>query len=281
MTFKKNLTEFSNIGFTKINNCLNDKFLLKINYLILNKIYNKKINKNKLSDCSEDFRKFFSKKKNSNDLFSIQNQIYNELDKSNILEEILNTPKIYDFLIRMLGSDLEYKKNNEFIINTSINKKKNYLFKKLHQEVWSGASTNTILIWIPLFQKKTEGQMRLVKQSHLWGHIPHHDKSPIKIPKNSEFSLSNCKIGDVIFFHTLTLHGTIPLTGKNNAVGRLSLAVRNFKYPKNGFEDLNNWTKFSYSPHTIIEKQLGNPYLSPFRLSNKNILKNSWKNKFK
>ena len=52
--------------------------------------------------------------------------------------------------------------------------------------------------------------MRLVKQSHLWGHIPHHDKSPIKIPKNSEFSLSNCKIGDVIFFHTLTLHGTIP-----------------------------------------------------------------------
>ena len=132
-------------------------------------------------------------------MFSIQNQIYNELDKLNILEEILNTPKIYDFLIRMLGSDLEYKKNNEFIINTSINKKKNYLFKKLHQEVWSGASTNTILIWIPLFQK-TEGQMRLVKQSHLWGHIPHHDKSPIKIPKNSEFSLSNCKIGDVIFF---------------------------------------------------------------------------------
>ena len=57
-------------------------------------------------------------------MFSIQNQIYNELDKSNILEEILNTPKIYDFLIRMLGSDLEYKKNNEFIINTSINKKK-------------------------------------------------------------------------------------------------------------------------------------------------------------
>ena len=42
MTFKKNLTEFSNIGFTKINNCLNDKFLLKINSLILSKIYNKK-----------------------------------------------------------------------------------------------------------------------------------------------------------------------------------------------------------------------------------------------
>ena len=63
MTFKKNLTEFSNIGFTKINNCLNDKFLLKINSLILSKIYNKKINKNKLLDCSEDFRKFFSKKK--------------------------------------------------------------------------------------------------------------------------------------------------------------------------------------------------------------------------
>ena len=125
MTFKKNLTEFSNIGFTKINNCLNDKFLLKINSLILSKIYNKKINKNKLSDCSEDFRKFFQK--NSNDLFSIQNQIYNELDKSNILEEILNTPKIYDFLIRMLGSDLEYKKNNEFIINTSINKKKLFI----------------------------------------------------------------------------------------------------------------------------------------------------------
>jgi hypothetical protein len=115
--------------------------------------------------------------------------------------------------------------------------------------------------------------MKLIKNSHLWGHIPHHNKKPIQIPKDAEYVESNCKIGDVILFHTLTLHSTAPLKKNNDVVGRLSMAVRNFKYPKNGLEDLNDWKKYSYSPNTIIEKQLGNPYLSPFRLSSKNILK--------
>ena len=73
----------------------------------------------------------------------------------------------------------------------------------------------------------------------------------------------------------MTLHKSEPLPETQNIVGRLSLAVRNFKYPINGFETLSNWKIYSFSPHSTIEKHLGNPDLSPFRLSPKKLREKS------
>ncbi len=73
----------------------------------------------------------------------------------------------------------------------------------------------------------------------------------------------------------MTLHKSDFLTSSENVVGRLSLSVRNFKYPINGFESLTNWKIYSLSPHSIIERHLGNPDLSPFRLSVKDLRKKS------
>ncbi len=274
MKINEYLQNFTNDGFVKIENAINKKLILKVNNSILNVLNEKKNNFNSLDQTSSAFKKIFISRKNKNlDLFNAQKNIYRHLDEQGFLEDLISSEKIHQVISKMLGTDLEYQKQNEFIINISKKEKQNYLFKKFHQEVWSGASTNTILIWIPLFQQSTNGQMKLVQNSHIWGHIPHHDKEPIKIPKGAKYLESNCKIGDVILFHTLTLHSSAPLKKNNDVVGRLSMAVRNFKYPKNGIEDLNDWKKYSYSPNTIIEKKLGNPYLSPFRLSFQNILK--------
>lgn len=274
MKLKNYLKDFTNDGFVKIESAIDKKLILKINNSILNLLKIKKRNLKNLDQTSSSFKEIFIKKKKIDiDLFDIQKKIYHHLDEKGYLEDLVSSEKIHLVLSKMLGSDLEYQKQNEFIINISKKEKKNYLFKKFHQEVWSGASTNTILIWIPLFQQSTNGQMKLVQNSHIWGHIPHHDKEPIKIPKGAKYLESNCKIGDVLLFHTLTLHSSSPLKKNNDVVGRLSMAVRNFKYPKNGIEDLNDWKKYSYSPNTVIEKKLGNPYLSPFRLSSQNIKK--------
>ena len=281
MEFENHLEQYARLGYTKISKAIDKKLLLEINNSILDLILKKKFSN--LNKCAEEFEKFiisYTKKKQN--LFKLQEKIFFHLEKKNYLIEILKSENIHSIISKMLGPDLEFKVPNEFIINISKKEKKNYLFKKFHQEVWSGASTNTTLLWIPIFQKNKDGQMKLIKNSHLWGHIPHHNKEPIKIPKDSKYFYSDCSSGDILIFHTLTLHSSVPLKKSNQVVSRLSMSVRNFKYPKNGYEDLNDWKKYSYSANTIIEKQLGNPYLSPFRLSNKNILKNSWqKYKFK
>jgi len=273
MKINSYLEDFTNNGFTKIDNAIDKKLILEISNSILNFLTKKKNNFKNTENTSQEFKKIFSSLKEKNlNLFDNQKDICNYLDNKNFLKKIINGEKVHHKKSKMLGSDLEYLKKNEFIINISKIEKKNYLFKKYHQEVWSGASTNTILIWIPIFQLSTKGQMKLIKNSHLWGHIPHHDKKPIKIPKNSKYVESNCEIGDIILFHSLTLHSSDSLKKAKDVVGRLSMSVRNFKYPQNGL-DLDDWKKYSYSPNTIIEKQLGNPYLSPFRLSPKSINK--------
>ena len=53
---------------------------------------------------------FFLKKKTNTQLFEIQKNIYNYLDNSGILNEILLSTKIYEFLTKIIGPDLEYKK---------------------------------------------------------------------------------------------------------------------------------------------------------------------------
>ncbi len=277
----KHYNKFVQDGFVKISNAIDKKLLKRTAETIISHINQKKKNNSKknLNFLSKKFsRSVLQRLKNGDQFFDMQKNLFDALIKENIVKNILFSKKVHNFLVSMLGPDLQYKIPTEFIINYKGREKNNYLFKNYHQEIWSGASTNTLLIWIPIFQKTTSGQMKLIKGSHLWGHIPHHNKKPIKLPeKYSEIS-SNCSLGDIIVFHTMTLHKSDFLSSNENVVGRLSLAVRNFKYPKNGFEGLADWKIYTLSPHSIIERHLGNPELSPFRLSPKKMREKSLKN---
>ena len=42
--------------------------------------------------------------------------------------------------------------------------------------------------------------------------------------------------------------------------------IRNFKFKNNSFENNKSWKIFNYGEFTAIERQLGNSYLSPYRL---------------
>jgi len=45
--------------------------------------------------------------------------------------------------------------------------------------------------------------------------------------------------------------------------------VKNFRDNSSSFEHLRDYSIFNLSPLSVIEKKLGNPSLSPFRLSGK------------
>ena len=200
-----------------------------------------------LNSLSDKFDKvIIAKIKKKINLFETQKDIFDVIKDKNLIHKILLSKKIHGVISSMLGSDLQFQDRTEFIINHRDQEDNNYLFKKYHQEIWSGASTNTILIWIPIFQKTNKGQMKLIRESHVWGHIPHHDKKPIELPKKYTEISSNCNLGDAIVFHSMTLHRSEILPKPHNVVGRLSLGVKNFKYPSTGFDNLSDWKIYHF-----------------------------------
>ena len=76
---------------------------------------------------------------------------------------------------------------------------------------------------------------------------------------------------DIIFFSTTLMHRS-----SETLAPRLALPgqVRNFRYSNRSFEYSRNWKIFSYSEITKIERALGNHYLSPYRLLDKDQISN-------
>lgn len=185
---------------------------------------------------------------------------------SQIPQKILLIPDIFNFLLQLLGPDLAYLAECELPVN--LKDVTNYrLVKKFHQEFWSGAGYRSYVLWTPLIFPEGSGGLEIIKGSHLWGHIPHQNREPVFIPENAEqktIDSNNCSDRDILIFHSLTLHRTIP-----NPIDSARLAyathVRNIFERDSGFETLKNWEIFHLSPTSRIMRACGNPHLSPFR----------------
>ncbi|EKD55409.1 MAG: hypothetical protein ACD_60C00009G0002 [uncultured bacterium] len=191
--------------------------------------------------------------------------------------KILHIPLIFNFLIRLLGPDLAFLIDAELPVN--INGKTDHtLVKKFHQEFWSGAGYRTFVLWSPLIFPKGSGGLEIIKGSHLWGHIPHRNREPLHIPTDAKSVIIDSdhhSERDVVLFHSLTLHRTIP-----NAIDHPRLAyathVRNIFEQDTGFEIIKNWEIFNLSATSKIMKACGNPHLSPFRTLNLNLNESSY-----
>jgi len=200
--------------------------------------------------------------------YDILKPVWKNLVHEEIIYEIFNEKRIFNFISNLLGKDLCYQDDPSLTLNLPgiSNSSQNYLFKGFHQEVWSGADIHTIQFWTPLFQADPLDGISLMKSSHLWGHIPHKNREPIHLPKNAVEIFSDLAVGDVIFFHTLLLHRSSVIN--ENGFPRLAIPclLKNFKNPNHSFEIYRNWKIFSYSDLSQIDRRLGNHYLSPFRL---------------
>ncbi len=251
------IKNFEQNGFVIIKNALNLKDLNHIKKII-----------NDSKNHSYDF--FLKKlKKNKKKLFDYVLPFHEKILFHGMYEKVLKQNKVLKVLTELLGTDLAHHEDPSITVNISgLNtSKKNYLYKKWHQELWSGSSTSTLSFWTPIFLPKNKsGQFEIIKGSHTWGHVPHNDREPLRLPKKYQTQSFKLNERDVILFHSLLLHRSKPIKS-NKFDARLALIthIRNFKHNNNSFDLNKSWRIFNMSELTKIEKKLGNHYLSPFR----------------
>ncbi len=257
---------FLNNGFFIIRNAFSMKLLKEIQSITNKCIFNIK---KKGSPRFNNYKEFCSNlKKTNNNFFLINTNLQKSLIYNRIYQKIFTSKKFYKNLTNILGKDLAYCEEPSILINLSkkfINK--NYYFKDWHQEIWSGSDTSSVIMWTPIFHDSTkDGQLSLIKSSHTWGHIPHRNRSPIELPKKLNIVSPKLKYTDVIIMHSMVLHKSNLITDQKYKP-RLAIAsmLRNFKISNNKYENNKNWKIFSYSELSMIERKLGNVYLSPYR----------------
>jgi ectoine hydroxylase-related dioxygenase (phytanoyl-CoA dioxygenase family) len=254
-----NIENYSKNGYIILKKAISKELIYTFQNEILKKLYKK----NKVKNSYKNFTNFLKKIKNK-EFFNILNPINNHLFNNNFITKILLQKKILECHTTLLGRDLAMSAESSLTINLFDNKQ-NYYFKDWHQEIWSGSSISNVQIWMPIFYKsKLDGQIGFIKNSHKWGHIPHSNRKPLKLPNDFSIIKNNLNIGDVVIFSPTLLHKTIP--SKYPRLG-LSTSIKNFKYNDYSFSDNINWKIYSYSEITKIQRILGNHYLSPFRVT--------------
>lgn len=269
---------FSQNGFLIVKNAIPKKVFLDMQNSVLKTFYKKELflnnSKNNYRLFSDKVEKYFGNK-NLFDTFKFVEPFYHQFVSDGIFKKVLESKKLLKVLYDLLGKDLSHIDDITITLNLPDkgSSKLNYLFKKWHQELWSGSSVSNLLIWTPIFQYDNTNQLEIIKQSHLWGHIPHRDREPISLPKKYKSFFTKLNMGDVLIFHSLLLHRSVPIK-KNikqyNPRLAFPLGVKNFRYIDHNTFLLNkSWKVFSKSELTLIENKLGNFYLSPFRLLGK------------
>ena len=263
-------TQFIEDGFIVIRNAVDPLLIKKIQSLTIETLCQQilSLNNSQNGNLYEQFCNVISSLTADNQPYKVLKPVWEAFMYHKIPQAIFSSRIIFETLTMILGKDLCFQDDPSLTLNIpeKTSSKKNYLFKEYHQEIWSGASIDTIQFFMPIFQTAPQGGISFVKGSHLWGHIPHRDRKPVEIPSTFEALDSDLQLGDVMLFHSMLLHKTTPLLPSHNFRLALPCLIRNFRMPNNAFENYRSWKVFSYSAQTTIHRKLGNHYLSPFRL---------------
>lgn len=250
-----------NDGYLIINNAIDKKLISESKKIMINEL--KYITKSKNNSSLTDL--FYSAKKKFKQ-HEIQVILAKSLVNANLIKKFLLQDKIHKSISSLIGQDLEYSSQFELAMNVK-DISDEYLVKKYHQEFWSGVGINTLLLWIPINLSNLMGTIEIIKESHKWGHIPHQNREPTSLPKESKKIIIKAKEGSVVIMSAFTIHKTIPNKIAEPRIA-IPLTVRNFYYPTTGNEDMWSFEKYNYSFYSKFRKILGNPQFSPFRTLN-------------
>ncbi len=254
-------------GYAIAIGCIEESAIFEIQKSInLNLINHLTYNKKKYY---KTFKENFYACKNLISQHEIQVFLSKKLLIEDLIEKIIFNNKVNDILSFLLGPDLEYLSDFEMAINDKNEVKNDYLFKKYHQEFWSGMGVEALQLWIPIFLEKGMGTIEVIEESHTWGHIPHRNREPIEIPKNHNSNVLDIKLGSLAIFTSFTLHRTV-LNNFDSPRVALPITVRNPYYPNTGNMDLFNFRKIKMSYFSRLRKMLGNNQYSSFRTLGQN-----------
>lgn len=198
----------------------------------------------------------------------IQEPIWQYFVYKGIPDLVLNSHILLNSIKSIIGSDLQYILSTAMVISIppAETSRKNYLFKKYHQELWSGCALSSLQSWTPIFQSSNAGQLDIIPGSHKWGLVPNRNREPLSLPDHTEIQ-TDINYTDCLLFHPLLLHRSSSMVSCDLSRLSMPITLRNFRYKDyENFESRSSWKTFHISPQTEIEMSLGNSYLSPFRL---------------
>ena len=250
-------------GYVVVKDCIEESSISKIQDNInLNLIEHLVLNK---KSQHKTFQENFYACKKLISQHEIQVLLSKKLLINDLIDKIIFNEKVKDILSFLLGPDLEYLSDFEMAINDKNEIKNDYLFKKYHQEFWSGMGVEALQLWIPIFLEKGMGTIEVIEESHTWGHIPHRNREPIEIPEKHHSNILDIKLGSMAIFTSFTIHRTVLNNNERPRVA-LPITVRNPYYPNTGNMDLFNFKKIKMSYFSRLRKILGNNQYSPFRI---------------
>jgi len=249
-------------GFSVIENCINKK---SINFIMneMNKYLIQYLKFNNLNSSKKFSKNFYLVKKNITH-YEIQVLLSKYLVDKGLIENLIFNDKLMQTLITLLGPDIEYLSDFEMAINDKFETDNDYLFKKYHQEFWSGMGIEAFQLWVPIYLLEGMGTIEVIKKSHTWGHIPHQNREPINLPKKHDSEILDIDTGSVAIFTAFTLHRTVKNKIDQPRIA-LPITIRNPYYPNTGNLDLFNFKKINFSFYSRFRKILGNTQYSPFR----------------
>ena len=250
------LDEFVNSGFVVVKNCIDRETTDWAQRRMGERLSEMT---GETTNCTDGFLKAIE----SREQYLVQEDLGQLLDQEGLYEKVFLSPRLLSVLTGILGPDLAYLRDLQIIANVKDNNESYYL-KPPHQEVWSGASPNSIYVWFPLLLEPGMGTVEHVPGSHTWGLLPNRDRRPTELPDEVNYVCPDMTEADALVFHTLTLHRSVP---NPHDKPRLSIttAVRNFQHAFGGHQQLFSWKPFHHSPISKIQRVLGNPWLTPWR----------------
>tara|TARA_B100000787_G_scaffold59050_1_gene43052 strand:+ start:249 stop:1136 length:888 start_codon:yes stop_codon:yes gene_type:complete len=248
------------------------EFFVKNGYVIIKDLFDKKtINSlsNFINSKIKQLEKLHKKKKTQRDFELWSFTIIELLEKLEIYQSYISSPKLISTLQKFLGPDLCTLGYNSLWINNPSNNNP-VINKTPHTDAWTGTSPNTLFFKVFLTDVDKYNGLTVYPGTNCQGMIPVKSR----VINNEDFSLDfdpinldNVKKGDAVLWHALTLHAT---TGQSDKNQRISMTAR-FTSTETEFssqERALGYKALSVGPLNQIKRIIGNDQLYPLRTYN-------------
>jgi len=193
-------------------------------------------------------------------------KIVSEIERSSLFYDITHSESLLNCLEKFLGLDLAKTAANALFINDPIDDS-SVTNKAMHQEVWTGASPEDILVWIPLHRIESNNTMAVIPGSHFFGLLPNRNRE-IVCPEGFELPqsmvLSQLEAGDAVLLHPLLVHGTHGVVGKKTRYA-IHFTCKSIHTPLSNQQKAFGYEGLRQGPMRKIQQILGNDYLTPLR----------------
>lgn len=251
-----------------------EDYFVKNGFVVIRGIYNKTKVKS-LENLIKNLNNKYSKYKNKFDAQAFSIASHKIFEKNDLYEYFYKNKNLISILKKFLGNDIVLINFSRFQINLKKNKladskqkrdeKKFQQFKGVHNDHWTGSSEFSLHYWMPFSGVDKNNSMIMFPGSHLNGSYPvlNREIDPNVEFRYQEHNLNYLKNGDVVLFHSLTLHKTAGKSDKTRMAEIARFANLNYRI-SNQEKDLGFKT-LTVSPMRKVLRTIGNDFLTPFR----------------